>query len=190
MRIITIPGSLRAGSYNRKLILLANDILRKANVEVEALDLKDYPLPPYDGDLEDAAGLPDHVRHLQAKIAAGHGVLISSPEYNSGIPGTFKNILDWTSRGGGNPWGGKVIGLMGVTTGMWGTQRGMPHLRVVMSALGSLVIPQQINLPRAAEIWNDNGKLIDDKLPGRIENFVSAFLSTTEKLNHEHLSGE
>ena len=189
MRIITIPGSLRAGSFNRKLIQIANDLLIRSDIELETLDLKDYPLPLYDGDLEDSEGIPDNARRLQAKIAAGQGVIISSPEYNSSIPGTFKNMLDWTSRGGANPWGGKIIGLMGVTTGLWGALRGMPHLRIVMNALGGFVIPQQINIAHAEKVWDDSGKLLDDKLSSRIEKFVRVFLETTEKLHGDRRSG-
>jgi len=182
MRIVTIPGSLRKGSYNRKLIALANEALTKAGVEVDAVDLKEFPLPPYDGDIEAETGLPDAAWTLKAKLAAGHGIIISSPEYNAGIPGMLKNVIDWTSRGGSNPWTGKVVGLMGATSGMWGTQRMMPQLRGVMTLLGAMVIPQQINIRHAREVWNEAGELIDEKMPERMEKFVVAFLEIVNRM--------
>ena len=183
MKIITIPGSLRAGSYNRKLIALANELLLKRNVDLEALDLRDFPLPLYDGDFEEQSGLPESAAKLKAKLASAHGIIIASPEYNGGISGMFKNTIDWTSRGKGNPWTGKVVGLMGTTPGMWGTLRGMPQIRQVMSALSAHVIPQQINLPHAAKVLDEEGNLLDEKLAGRVEKFIDAFLSFCGRSN-------
>ncbi|MCC6476429.1 NAD(P)H-dependent oxidoreductase, partial [bacterium] len=149
MRIAAIIGSLRSQSYNRKLAAIATDILLRQNVEVDLIDLKMLPLPIYDGDVESEKGLPDATWKLKARLAACHGILIVSPEYNGGVPGGLKNAIDWSSRGEGNPWQGKAVALMGASTGMWGTTRMMPHLRQTMTVLGALVIPEQINVPHA-----------------------------------------
>ncbi|MDD5087757.1 MAG: NAD(P)H-dependent oxidoreductase, partial [bacterium] len=149
---------------------------------VDALALREFPLPLYDGDLETAQGLPDNAWKLKARIAACQGVLIACPEYNGGIPGTFKNALDWTSRGEGQPWSGKVVGLMGATTGMWGTQRMMPQLRQALCILNAHVIPQQINVREAAKVWDASGTLLDEKLPGFVHRFIMEFLNTVHGL--------
>lgn len=182
MRIAAIAGSLRAASYNRKLLSLAVSYLEKEGVDIDLIDLHDFPLPLYDGDLENERGLPETVWKLKARLAACQGVLIACPEYNASIPGTFKNMLDWTSRGEGQPWLGKVVGLMGATVGLWGTQRMMPHLRQSLIVLGVHVIPQQINVREARTVWDDGGKLLDDRLPGRVHKFVREFVRTVEKL--------
>ena len=184
MKILTIPGSLRKGSYNRKLIALANESLARSGVEVDAIDLKEFPMPPYDGDLEDTEGLPDAAAKLQARVATAHGIILASPEYNSGIPGTLKNVIDWTTRGS-NPWSGKVVGLMGATPNEWGTTRMMPSLRQVFSNLGALVIPQQVNIRRAGEVWNESGELLDAKARERVENFVGKFLDYAGRLRQD-----
>ena len=182
MRIITVAGSLRRDSYNRKLLALAEDALCRAGVELDRLDLHDFVLPLYDGDIEEEKSLPPEAWTLKARIAAAQGIVIASPEYNGSIPGTLKNAIDWTSRGGSNPWQGKIVGLMGATTGMWGTQRMMPHLRQSLQILSTNVIPQQVNVREAGKVWDDSGNLLDDKLPAHIEKFVQEFLRVVERL--------
>lgn len=182
LRIATLAGSLRHGSYNRQLLALAEGCLERAGAEVDHLDLRALPLPLYDADTEAEKGLPPETWTLKARLAACQGVLIACPEYNASIPGAFKNALDWSSRGGSNPWAGKVVGLMGATTGLWGTQRMMPHLRQVLVALGAHVIPQQVNVREAAKVWDEGGVLLDAKLPERVERFASEFVSVVERL--------
>ena len=97
-RILAFAGSLRAESFNKKLARVAAEALRKAGGEVTLIDLRDYPLPLYDGDLEAASGLPENGRKLKSLFLEHQGLLISSPEYNSSIPAVLKNTIDWVSR--------------------------------------------------------------------------------------------
>ena len=184
LRILTIPGSLRNESYNRKLLRLADEQLRQAGLEVDATDLKEFPLPPYDGDIE-AEGLPQHAWTLKARIAAAHGVVIAAPEYNYGVSGMFKNVIDWTSRGGSNPWAGKVIGLMSASSGPIGGWRMMPQLRATFAGLQALVIPQQVNVREAGKVWNEQGELTDERVREQIEKFTRAFALTLSSLKGE-----
>jgi len=185
MRILTVAGSLRKESYNRKLLALAESFLAQTGVEIDHVDLRDFPMPVYDGDLESEKGLPETVWKLQARIAACQGVLICSPEYNGGIPGTLKNVIDWTSRGASQPWAGKVVVLMGATTGMWGTQRMMPQLRQTLGILSAIVIPQQVNVRDARKVWDEKGQLLDDKLAERVEKVIREFVRVTRALKLE-----
>lgn len=187
MRIAIVPGSLRAGSYNRMLAHVAEAILQKHNCETDYVDLKDHPLPPYDGDIEATSGVPDECWKLKARIAAAHAVVISSPEYSGGIPGAFKNVLDWSTRGGSNPWDGKVVLLMGTTPGPWGTNRMMPALKQVYSVMSSIVIPQTVTIPHAEKVWDKEGNLIDETLPGRVEKVIASLLNVTQKMTAERL---
>ncbi len=184
VRILTIPGSLRKESFNRKLLRLAESYLEKTGVEMDRLELRDLPLPPYDGDIE-AQGLPQNAWTIKARIAAAQGVLIAAPEYNYGVSGMFKNVIDWTSRGGSNPWVGKVVGMMSASTGPIGGWRMMPELRATLSGLQALVIPQQVNVREALKVWNEQGEVVDERLPGIVEKFVLAFVQTTRQLRAE-----
>ena len=96
-RLLAFAGSLRQGSYNRRLIHVLADGARAAGAEVTLIELRDYALPLYDGDIE-SEGMPQAVRALQALMARHDGLLISTPEYNGSMPALVKNTLDWISR--------------------------------------------------------------------------------------------
>ncbi|MDB5573988.1 MAG: NADPH-dependent reductase, partial [Tardiphaga sp.] len=98
IKILVIPGSLRSGSHNARLAAAAVDELARADVDVTRLSLGDYPLPIYDGDLEDKSGVPLHAINLKRMIGAHDGVLLVTPEYNSSLPALVKNAIDWVTR--------------------------------------------------------------------------------------------
>src|SRR5262245_49438105 len=113
--ILAIAGSARVRSYNQMLLRAAAG-LAPPGTTVEAASIKDIPL--YDGDGEAGAGVPAIVHALKQRIAQAHGVLLVTPEYNSSVPGTFKNAIDWTSRPAADipkVWGGKPVGMIGAT---------------------------------------------------------------------------
>ena len=91
-RILGISGSLRAGSFNTALLRAAQE-LAVPGVELELATLHGVPL--YDGDLEAREGLPPAVQALKARVLASDALLLATPEYNNGIPGVFKNAIDW-----------------------------------------------------------------------------------------------
>lgn len=162
VRILAVAGSLREGSYNKQLLAAGVAALVAAGAEVDVLDLREMPMPLYDGDLEDAQGLPPGAVAFKARLAAADGFLIASPEYNHSIPGTFKNALDWASRGEHNPFEGKVAALMAASTGSFGGLRMLPHLRQVLTALGVWLLPGQVTLPKAHEAFGAAGGLKAD----------------------------
>src|ERR1700761_4096826 len=97
-KILAFAGSLRGGSFNKMLVRVAAHAARNAGAEVTVIDLKEYPLPLYDGDLEDSQGLPDNGRKLKDLFLAHQGLLLGCPEYNSSISAVLKNVIDWVSR--------------------------------------------------------------------------------------------
>lgn len=121
--LIGLSGSLRAASTNTYLIENAAKAFGKADL-VHA----DLRFPLYDGDLEDAKGVPAEVQKLADQIAAADAVIIASPEYNKGISGVLKNALDWVSRTENNPWSGKPVVIMSSTAGRSGGERGLTML--------------------------------------------------------------
>jgi len=168
-RILAFAGSLRSGSYNRKILLVAADGARAAGADVTRIDLGDFPLPVYDADLESAKGLPESATRLKALFDAADGLLLACPEYNAGIPGTLKNALDWVSRPapGETPlraFKGKVAALCSASPGALGGSRGLLQVRLVLSGIGVLVLPGQVSLPKANEAFDDEGNVLD---PGR-----------------------
>src|SRR5438105_5025737 len=97
-KIVAFAGSLRTGSFNKKLLAIAADAARAAGAEVTVVDLRELALPVFDQDLEDASGLPDGARKFKALLRASDGFLIASPEYNSSVTAALKNAIDWASR--------------------------------------------------------------------------------------------
>src|SRR5713101_7819598 len=97
-RILAFAGSLRVESSNKKLVRAAADAVRAAGGEVTVVDLRDFPMPLYDGDIEAASGVPENGKKLKKMFVESQGFLISSPEYNSSITGVLKNTIDWVSR--------------------------------------------------------------------------------------------
>ena len=165
-RILALAGSLRAGSFNRRLLAVAADGARAAGADVTGVDLRDFPLPVYDADLETASGLPAAALALKERFRVAEGLLVASPEYNSAISGTLKNVFDWVSRPapGEKPlacFKGKVAALCAASPGALGGIRGLASVRVVLGNLGVVLLPDQVALPRAAEAFDAEGNVVD-----------------------------
>src|SRR4051812_15650015 len=97
-RILAFAGSTRSDSLNKKLVRIAADGARAAGAEVTLVDLRELPMPIYDGDLEAAESLPENAMKLRTLMMSHQGLLISSPEYNSSFSAVLKNAIDWVSR--------------------------------------------------------------------------------------------
>ena len=168
-RVLALAGSLRRGSFNKLILAVAADGARAAGADVTRIDLRDYPLPVYDADLEAAEGLPAAARSLKGLFRAADGLLLASPEYNGAIGGPLKNVVDWVSRPAPDEppaagFRGKVAALCAASPGALGGIRGLASVRLILSNLGVLVLPDQVALPKAAEAFDDEGNVVD---PGR-----------------------
>ena len=167
-RILAFAGSTRTQSYNKKLVAIAAAGARETGAEVTLIDLRDFPLPLFDEDLESAEGLPPNARALKDLMLAHQGLLISSPEYNSSISAVLKNTIDWVSRPvPGEPslaaFTGRVAALMSASPGALGGLRGLVHVRAILGNIGVLVLPDQLAVPRAFEVFGEDGRLKDEK---------------------------
>ncbi|MGE5319860.1 MAG: NADPH-dependent FMN reductase [Hyphomicrobiaceae bacterium] len=184
-KILAFSGSIRRDSWNRKLIRSAVDATRAAGGDVTLIDLADYPLPLYNGDLEDRDGLPDNALRLKALFKEHDALLIASPEYNSSIPPLLKNTIDWVSRewqgeSGRVPYQSKVAAILAATPGTFGGLRMLPHLRQILHTLGVLVLPDQFSLARADIAFDaESGAL---KAPARLHALVLELVNTTAAL--------
>lgn len=186
-KILAFAGSARAASWNKKLVAVAAAAARAAGGDVTLVDLRDYPMPLYDGDLEAASGLPEHAKRLKALFLAHDGLLLSCPEYNSSITPLLKNTLDWVSRSapGETPlqcFDGKVAALVAASPGALGGLRGLVHVRSILGNIGVLVLPAQLAISKANEAFDDAGKLKDAKQQATVEKIAGALVTTVSKL--------
>ncbi|MEM6305761.1 MAG: NADPH-dependent FMN reductase [Pseudomonadota bacterium] len=153
--LVGISGSLRKDATNTKLLKEAARLYGDAT-----LVLGDINFPLYDGDLEEASGVPEAVQKLADQIASAEAVLISTPEYNKGPSGALKNALDWISRAEGKPWAGKPVAVMSAAAGRAGGERAQMVLRGYMVPFRTeLLQGPEIHLAGSHEQFDENGQL-------------------------------
>ncbi len=175
MRFLSFAGSLRTGSSNKKL---AREAVRLLGAPIpgtaEFIDLRDYPMPLYDGDQERDDGVPDCVHRLAAKIVDVDALIVATPEYNGSISSVLKNTVDWLSRVKPVPLKGKHLLLLSASPGSWGGVRGLWHSRVPFEALGVHVYPEMMSLPNAGSAFDQADHLSGDRAD-QLRKLVGAF---------------
>lgn len=186
-RILAFAGSTRTDSFNKKLIRIAAAGARQAGAEVTLIDLRDYPLPLYDGDLEKNQGVPENGMKLKQIFLNHHGLLLACPEYNSSISAVLKNTIDWVSRPVPDEaplacFKGKVVALMSASPGNLGGLRGLVHVRSILSNIGCIVLPEQLAINKASGAFDTDGRLSDDTQQSGIENLGARTVQVLDKL--------
>ncbi|MAQ84644.1 NADPH-dependent FMN reductase [Psychromarinibacter halotolerans] len=177
-KLLSISGALRAGSTNRKLLAEAMRLFGPAEVTIA-----DLRLPLYDGDLEDADGIPDAVQTLSDQIAAADGVVISSPEYNRAVTGVIKNALDWVSRTKGGPWSNKPVAVMSANDGRAGGEVGQYMLRHALTPFRPRFVPGPfIAVADSSNAFDADGRLVSDRYAKSVETLMQALKSEIDML--------
>jgi chromate reductase, NAD(P)H dehydrogenase (quinone) len=169
MRVLAISGSLRRDSHNTRLLRVAAEAVPPPT-ELELFEGLKY-VPPYDAD-DDGDPAPEPVRRLRQAIADADALLISTPEYNSSLPGQLKNALDWASRPfPQNVLRNKPVAVIGASTGSFGAVWAQAEARKVLSATGARVI--DVELPVAgADAAFDGDRLADEELHLRLTEIL------------------
>jgi NAD(P)H-dependent FMN reductase len=188
-KVLVIPGSLRAQSYNARLAALASKELTLADADVTRISLVDYPLPIYDADLAEKSGPPRNAVRLKQLMSAHEGVFIASPEYNASITPLLKNTLDWISvvREGGEAelaaYQNRVFALGGVSPRRSGALQSLLALRQVL-AVGcrAQVIAEQVSVPNAEQAFDDMDQLRDARVAGELKLVVRKLIEAAKLL--------
>lgn len=187
-KVLAFAGSTRAGSYNKKLVRIAAEETRKLGAEVTLIDLRDFPMPLYDGDMETSDGLPTNALKLKELISGHHGLLLSLAEYNNSLTGVWKNSMDWASRAAPgektlDSFKGKVAAMLSAAPGKFGGIRGLCHARDVFTELRVTVLPEQVAVTLAASAFDQDGELVDPKLKSAVTSLCTRFVATMISLN-------
>lgn len=175
--ILGISGSLRAQSYNTRLLKAAQGLMPDGH-RLDTATLHGIPL--YDGDVEAEQGIPEAVTVLRERIKASDGLLLVTPEYNSGIPGVFKNALDWLSRPPKEmaaTFGGRPVAVIGASPSGFGTVLAQTGWLPVLKALGLRQWSGgQLMLSRAHERFDEQGALSDERSREQLRSLLAGFV--------------
>lgn len=177
-KFVGISGSLRKASFNSALLREATGLMPEGSaLEITSI----HGIPLYDGDEEEEKGLPPAVVALKDAIAAADGVLLVTPEYNNGIPGVFKNVIDWASRPPadiGRVFGARPFAVIGASPGNFGTILAQDAWLSVLRTLGTQPwFGGRLMASRASGLFDSDGKLTDDAIRDRLRDFLAGFVS-------------
>ena len=177
LTLLGIPGALRAGSTNRLLLAQA-----RASFGEARQDEADLRLPLYDGDLEEAGGIPPDVQRLADQIAAADAVVIACPEYNKAPPGVVKNALDWVSRVKGNPWKGKPVAIISAAGGRGGGDRSQFALRLMLTPFQPrLLTGPEVLVADSSNAFDQDGRLKDARYQKTLDDLMAQLRREAER---------
>jgi len=177
LTLLGIPGALRAGSTNRLLLAQA-----RASFGAAEQDEADLRLPLYDGDLEEAEGIPPGVRKLAGQIAAADAVVIACPEYNKAPPGVVKNALDWVSRVKGNPWKDKPVAVISAAGGRGGGDRSQFALRLMLTPFQPrLLTGPEVLVADSSSAFDEEGRLKDARYRKALDDLMAQLRHEAER---------
>ena len=176
VKLVSIAGSLRAGSYSHQALAIATRTAQDLGAEVTTLDLRQLTLPFCNGS-DHYADYPDVVR-LREAVKAADGLILATPEYHGSVSGVLKNALDLMRF---DELSGKVMGAISVLGGQ-ANNNALNDLRTIARWVHAWVIPEQVAIGQAWKAFDDNGQLVDDKLAERLDKFVHSLVANTAKL--------
>jgi NAD(P)H-dependent FMN reductase len=182
--ILAIAGSTRTESFNRKLLALAVRSGRIAGLDIDHVELADYPIPIFNEDLEAQHGQDPNATLLRHKLETSDGLMLACPEYNGSLTPLLKNVIDWVSRteGGGagvEVYRGKTALLIGASPGRLGATRAMKHLDAVLDGVGVHVMPKHFSVPHAAGAFDASDEFTAEESREQLERLTAAFAAFT-----------
>jgi len=181
MKILAFGGALRTGSSNKKFAAEALRVAKTLGAEGEYIDLRDYPMPVYDGDIEANEGIPENTKKLSAKIKEADAIIISTPEYNASIPGMLKNVIDWLSRDKPVALTDKHLLLLAASPGALGGVRVLWNARQPFEQLAMHVYPGMMGLSDSANSFDESGKLKDEKKLAQLTKLLEGFIKHVKR---------
>lgn len=189
-KLLFFAGSARINSINKRLAKAAYNMALEQGATATFIDLKNYPMPLYDGDLEDASGLPEKAIELKKIFTSHNGFFIASPEYNGFFSPLLKNSLDWISRSHEenepslSAYRNKITAIVAASPGGVGGLRGLVSLRMMLGNISTIVLPEQLAISHAVEAFDNEGNLINEHYKKTLSTIVRRLILVAEQ-THE-----
>ena len=176
VKIVGIGGSLRPNASSYQALAVAIQRVQALGADTQVLDLRQMNLPFCNGEKE----YPDYpdVMRLREAVQEADGLILATPEYHGSVSGVLKNALDLMSF---DQLSGKVTGLISVLGGQ-SNSNALNDLRVIMRWVHGWVIPEQVAIGQSWKAFDKDGKLLDDQLSQRFDQFAESLVENTRKL--------
>lgn len=181
MKVLSFSGSTRGGSFNKKLVQEASCMAKNSEAVVKQIDLKNFPMPFYDGDLESTQGMPYYAKEFKRLMVESDVIIIASPDYNGSLSAVLKNALDWASRSedgksSRDAFKGKKFVLMSTSPGKSGGIKGLLHLRSIIENIGGSIVLEPLAIGQSHNVFDVNGHVKDEAIKLRVQQLVKAGL--------------
>jgi FMN reductase len=176
VKIVGIAGSLRSESYSQMALKIAAQKVEALGAEVKILDLRQMDLPFCNGG-DEYPNNPD-VKLMQDAVRSADGLILVSPEYHGSVSGVLKNALDLMSF---DQLSGKVAGFITILGGQ-SNSNALNDLRVILRWVHAWAIPEQVAIGQAWKSFTPDGKIADEKLAERLDQFALSLVENTRKL--------
>ncbi len=179
-KILVFAGSTREDSMNKKLARAASEVAQQmGDYKVTLIDLREYPIPLYDGDVEAKYGMPENAKKIRRLMLQSDAIIIASPEYNGSISGALKNVIDWASRNENgqasrDAFKGKRFAIM--TAAPSGGASGLSHLRSIIQRIGGCVVKKEVSI-KNDQGFNAQGQIVDAALKGELKEEIQQLFS-------------
>jgi NAD(P)H-dependent FMN reductase len=184
VRYLVFSASLRKDSLNNRLAELAAVAIEAGGGVVDLASMSDFDAPSYDADVQSDQGFPPGAEELRRRLESADAFVISSPEYNSSLPGVLKNVIDWVSRYRPQPFNERHGLLISASPSMVGGNRGLWALRVPFEHLGARVYPDMFSLAQAHKAFTSEGRTANEQLQERFDTNIVNFMDLVEAAKH------
>ena len=184
VRYLVLSASLREESLNSRLARLAAETIVANGGQVDLASMREFDCPSYDADVQEDLGFPPGAEDMRARLEATDAFVVSSPEYNSSMPGALKNAIDWVSRFRPQPFNERHGLLLSASPSMVGGNRGLWALRVPFEHLGARLYPDMFSLAQAHTTFTENDRIANEQLQERFDTNVANFMDLVEAAKH------
>lgn len=181
-KVVVFSGSTREDSTNRKLANEAADIAKQLGASITIVDLREYPMPFYDADIETKKGMPESAKRLRNLMKESNAIIIATPEYNGSISAVLKNALDWASRNEeGQPsrdaFKGKRFAIMSASPSGGGGSRALSHLRTIIQNVGGDVVDSQVSVADSYNAFTTDGSIKNPQTKEKLKQEIQQLLA-------------